>query len=314
MAATPSRSDRLWSRLDALIDAASDADLRSHRLEVLAARRRRANGGDAPAEFVEQERAAAVAAITAPLVLERVAEAYGRPAVVFKGPEVAAVYPDRALRSYWDIDLLVEDAEDAHRALLAAGFTPVGDPELYVDIHHLRPLRAPGLLLPVELHTAPKWLDGRRAPSAAELVGAAVPRGRGPDRILALPPEHHALLLAAHSWAHEPLRRLRDFVDIALVAAAADPAEVSRLAGRWGIARLWRTTSAVVENLVAGGPTPAVLRLWARNLGQVDGINLQWANRDTRLHDAGGSGKSHADIYSSLSVITQRANDAVTGQ
>src|SRR4051794_30526645 len=112
MAATAPRLDRLWPRLDALIDRAGDADLRSHRLEVLAAHRRRADGRHVPSAFVEQERAAALAAITAPLVLDRVAAAYGKPAVLFKGPEVAALYPAPALRSYWDLDLLVADAEE----------------------------------------------------------------------------------------------------------------------------------------------------------------------------------------------------------
>ncbi len=60
------------TRLDALVHGASDGDVRSHRLEVLAARLRRAAGRDVPEDFLEQERAAAVAAITAPLVLERV--------------------------------------------------------------------------------------------------------------------------------------------------------------------------------------------------------------------------------------------------
>ena len=53
-----------------------------------------------------------------------------------------------------------------------------------------------------------------------ELLAAASPRDGGPAGILVLPPEHHLLLLAAHSWAHEPLRRLRDIVDMALVAGS----------------------------------------------------------------------------------------------
>ena len=249
---TAPRLDLLWPRLDALIDRAGDADLRSHRLEVLGARRRRANGRPVPAAFVEQERAAAVAAITAPLVLERVAAAYEKPAVLVKGPEVAALYPAPALRNYWDLDLLVGDAEEAQNALLAAGFEAVGDPDLYVDIHHLRPLRPPGLVLAVELHTTPKWLDGRMAPAVSELLAASIPRDEGPGGIRRLPPEQHALLLAAHSWAHEPLRRLRDLLDIALVAAAADPAETARLARSWGIERFWRTTRAVLAGLEDG--------------------------------------------------------------
>jgi hypothetical protein len=74
------------------------------------------------------------------------------------------------------------------------------------------------------------------------------------------------LLLAAHSWAHEPLRRLRDIVDIAVVAASADRNATRVLARRWGIERLWRTTEAVTDWLDHSAQVPSVQRLWARNL------------------------------------------------
>ena len=211
--------DGLWRRVDALIDSApSEGDLRSHRLEVLAARRLRAAGRVVPPDFMMQERLAAIAAITAPRVLECVAAAYPRRAIVLKGPEVAALYPAPGMRNYWDIDLLVEDSEEAHLTLRQAGFEPVGDPALYVGIHHLRPLRPPAMPLPVEIHSRPKWLADHPPPPVTELFDAAIPSITGVDGILTLPPAHHALLLAVHSWAHEPLRRLRDMVDIAAMA------------------------------------------------------------------------------------------------
>jgi hypothetical protein len=256
----------LWTGLDRLLDEAADGDVRSHRLEVLAARRRRETGRPVPTDFVEHERLAAMAAITAPVVLARVAAATGEPLVLVKGAEVAARYPDPALRGFWDVDLIAIDPGRVQEDLLAAGFEPVGDPALYEGIHHLRPLQAPGLLLAVEIHATPKWLEGRSAPSAHELLAAASPRPGGPATILALPPEQHALLLAAHSWAHEPLRRLRDIVDIAVVAAAADRNATRVLARRWGIERLWRTTEAVTDWLDEGARVPRVQRLWARNL------------------------------------------------
>ncbi len=89
------------------------------------------------------------------------------------------------------------------------------------------------------------------------------------DGFLALPPEHHALLLAAHSWAHEPLRILRDLIDIAAVAAAADQEELSRIAGDWGISRLWKATSAAADGVLRGGRRPLSVRVWARNLSLV---------------------------------------------
>jgi hypothetical protein len=261
------RDELLWRRVEALIDRApSDDDVRSHRLEVLAARRFRALGRPVPDDFAAQERFAAITSMTAPMVLERVRAAYDGPAIVLKGPEVAARYPAAELRGYGDIDLLVPDAEAAHQALLAAGFELVGDPALYLDIHHLRPLLASGMPLPVEVHSRPKWLDRASPPANEELFEAAVPGSLGLDGMLTLPREHHAVLLAVHSWAHEPLRRLRDLIDVAAMAEGADPQEIRRLARAWGVERLWLTTRAAAEALLGDRPMPWALRLWAQNL------------------------------------------------
>jgi hypothetical protein len=260
----------LWGRLDSLIDRApSEDDLRSHRLEVPAARRFRAVGRDVPEDFVAQERLAGLRLLTAPLVLERLREAYDGRVVVLKGLEVGMHYPDPALRAFGDIDVLVDDASKAQRALLAAGFVEVGEPELYVDIHHLRPLAADGLPLPVEVHSRPKWLDPLEPPPTTALVEAAVDSRTGVEGILTLPPEHHALLLAVHSWAHEPLRRLRDLLDVAAVAEVSDRAEIERLARAWGVLRLWRATDAAVTTLFFGERPSWALRLWAQNLHRV---------------------------------------------
>lgn len=259
----------LWDAVETLIDRApSEDDLRSHRLEVPAAKRLRTQGRFVPADFVDQERRAAIASLMAPRVLERVRDAYDGPALVFKGPEVAARYPDPALRAYGDIDVLVPDAEGAQRALLAAGFRLVGNPELYLDIHHLRPVLADGMPLIVEVHSRPKWVEPLSPPSIDVLLEAAVPSATGVAGMLAPAPACHALLLAVHSWAHEPLRRLRDMVDIAAVAAAAEPGELDALARAWGVQRIWRTSSAAIDALLGNRPTPWALRLWAQNLAR----------------------------------------------
>ena len=257
----------LWERVDALIDRApSHADLRSHGLQLLAARRFRATGQGVPADFRREERAAAVAALTAPVVLERVVAAIGADCILLKGPEAARRYPDPGLRGFGDVDVLTRDAPAAQRALLAAGFTAVGDPRLYEDIHHLRPLVDPGLRLPIEVHAAPKWVAPLRPPSVDELFEAAVPSAVGVPGVLGLPAEHQSVLLAVHSWAHEPLRRLRDLVDVAATVAWADRAEAMRLANRWGVGQLWTTTLASVDALFGDGDLPLVLRIWGQNL------------------------------------------------
>jgi hypothetical protein len=265
--AAPSADDRLWRKIDALIDRApSVGALLSHRLEVPAARRLRAAGRDVPSEFYARERLAGLIALSAPVVLESICRACDAPAIVIKGPEVAARYPDPSLRLYRDLDLLVRKPEVAHRALSAAGFEPVGDPGLFVDIHHLRPLLARGTLLPVELHSRPKWLRDARPPDIDELFEVAVPASMGVPGLLALPAEHHALLLAVHSWAHEPLRTLRDIIDIAIVAEDADRSEIWRLACAWRVERVWRTTISAVDAIFDGGRVPWSLRIWAQNL------------------------------------------------
>jgi Uncharacterised nucleotidyltransferase len=260
----------LWAGVDRLIGRAPElADLQSHRVEPLAARRLRAQGRPVPPELIAEERAAAVSLLVAPLLLERVRAAYGGPMLLVKGPEAAARYPDPSLRAFKDLDLLVPDADAAQAALLASGFEPIGDPALYVGIHHLRPLAAPGFPLSVEIHSRPKWPAQRTPTTTEELLAAAVPSSVGVDGVLAPSPQHHALLLAAHSWAHEPLRRLRDLVDVAAALQGLDRDEVRRLAGAWGIARLWKTTEASIDAIFLGRPKPWALRLWAQNLPRV---------------------------------------------
>lgn len=275
MAARPARTsttvdEHMWKGVDRLLDRAPNlADLRSHRLELLAARRWRALGLPVPGELVEQERLAAVVALTAPILLERARAACDGAMILMKGPEVAARYPDPALRPFRDVDLLVEDAEATQRAFLAAGFQAVGDPALYEDIHHLRPLAFPGLPLLVELHSRPKWIEGLEPPASAELFALATEGEAGVDGVYALPPGHHALVLAAHSWGHEPLRRLRDLVDVAAVAQGLDRGDLRELAAAWHMERAWTTTIRAADALFLGGSPPWAVRVWARNLEKV---------------------------------------------
>jgi hypothetical protein len=222
-----------------------------------------------PPRLVAQERVVAARSLAAPIVLERIRCAYDGDLLLFKGPEVAASYPDPVLRPYGDIDLLASDAYAAQRALIKAGFEPVGDEQRYVGIHHLRPLRPPRLPLLVEVHHALNWPHGLRAPGSAELIEAGVPARCGVEGILGLTPVHHAVVLAAHAWSHAPLGHVRHLLDIALVAADAERSDLARLAERWGASRLWKATVAVLDALFGGAGLPVTLRLWARHLASV---------------------------------------------
>ena len=224
-----------------------------------------------PRELVEEERSAAVMVMTAPLLLEKIRSALTGPIVLFKGPEVAARYPDPTLRPYGDLDILVPDAPAAHEALKAAGFREIGDPALFVDIHHLQPLALHPFPLLVEVHTRPKWIDALEPPPTSELIAAAVPSRVDVDGISTLRPDHHTLVLVAHAWAHEPLRRILELVDIAAMIEELDRDDLEKLAREWRMTRVWNTTLAATDALFANGPErdPLPLRLWARNLPAV---------------------------------------------
>jgi hypothetical protein len=264
MALYPSQ---ILDRVGALLDnAPSTEDLAYHRLELVAAARWRRKGRPIPAALVACERAAAVSALAAGPLLERVRQAGDGPLVLIKGPDVARYYPNPTERDFSDLDLLVPDAPAMQRQLVAAGFEEVGEPALYEGIHHLRPLHWPGLPLVVEVHSSPKWIEGVRPPATAELLAAAESQPSRHDGLLVLPAAHHVLVLAAHGWAHEPLARLRDLLDIALVASAANYDDVDRLAAAWGLRRMWRATSCAIEAVVGDGPRPLSVALWGRHL------------------------------------------------
>jgi len=99
-----------------------------------------------------------------------------------------------------------------------------------------------------------------------EILDGAGPTALGVDGVSTPAPAHHALILAAHAWRHEPLWTLRDLIDIAAVAGQAGERDLDRVANGWGIARLWRTTNRAIDGLFFGGRRTAPLRTWARHL------------------------------------------------
>lgn len=260
----------LWRSVDRLIDRASSvADLRAHRLHLLAVARYRSTGREVPGELLEATRQATLASFAAPLLLEHIREVVDGPIMILKGPEVAARYPTPTLRPFGDLDLLVPDPIAAQRALIAMGFTLVGDERLYREIHHLRPLHYRSYPLIIEIHARPKWIETGHGPAVGELLEAAVPAAVGVDGILAPAPEHHVLLLAAHSWAHAPLGQLLQLIDIAALRAESASDELEALARTWKLEPLWSLTSAAADALLLGGSKPWPVYVWARHLQRV---------------------------------------------
>jgi hypothetical protein len=270
----------LWRAVDDVVDRAPTADdLRAHRLHLLAGQRLRVLGQTVPDEFVAAERLAAAVTLAAEIALERAREAYDGTLVLMKGLEVAQRYPSPTLRPFRDIDLLADRPHQAQRALIAAGFEPVGrEDRFYEDQHHLRPVLLPGLPVLLELHRRPVWISWAPPPSTAELLSEAVDSATAIAGVLAPSPAHHALLLAAHAWMGTPLRRILDFVDTTVVAEEADPVELWDAARRWQLGGVWRTTKATADAVLFGVPAlPWHVRVWA---GRVSAVRDRTVLRD----------------------------------
>ena len=152
------------------------------------------------------------------------------------------------------------------RALLAAGFVEIGDPALYEDIHHLRPLALPELPLSIEVHMRPKW------PTAHPPRVRRARRGRGPGRrsripgVLAPSPAHHAVLLAAHAWEHDPLSRVGSLADIAALALECGSDEAAQVAARLGRRAPVAATARTIDEVLLGGARPLRTAIWRRHL------------------------------------------------
>jgi Uncharacterised nucleotidyltransferase len=258
---------RLWQAVDRLLDGAEIEGIRAHKLGALAARFRRQRGRPVAPALAGDERGAAAAVVMAQPLLQTIRSVCDGPLVLFKGPEVAHLYPGSA-RTFGDVDLLAADPQGAQRALIAAGFVEVDEPEVFLEHHHLRPLRSPTLGLKVELHRSPLW-PGTTPPPLDEILERSVPAGVGVDGIAAPEPVHHALLLAGHAWSHDPLRTLRDLVDIAAASVICSERELTQTAAAWGIPKIWQTTRDVFRALFEDRPTTLPLRLWARHLPSV---------------------------------------------
>jgi Uncharacterised nucleotidyltransferase len=273
-AIAPAGSDRsswdLWDRVEALVDSAPSVPaLREHRLHLAAVRIWRARDVDVPRSLERPERYSAMSTIVAPILLERARAAYDGQLMLMKGLEVAARYRHPADRPFRDLDLLVDDADAAQRALVAAGFVEVGNPDAYERAQHLCPLAWPGIPLVIELHrrpNQPRWLP---RPSTSEILELATPSATGIRGVLAPTPAAHALLLLAHSWTHQPLGRVADLVDVAAVLGADERLRTDELARRWKWDGMWRTSIAAVDAVVGRGGPEASLPVWARHLSTV---------------------------------------------
>lgn len=266
----------LWLGVDKLVaPIRSLHDLRAHRLHLLAAHRWRALGLEVPEDLIAEERLTSYYHLAADAVLQRVFEHLDGPVLLFKGPEVAAHYPQPTTRPFADIDIVSPNAERAHRALVAGGFRPVGEPEEYYHgLHHVQPLSWPTLPVAVELHHHPNWVEWSPPPPLSELLADARAAHVGPPGMMTLSPLKHAVVLAVNSWSDAPLRRVLDLVDIAAVLEGADAADAQDIANEWNVGRIWKATSDAIDHLLYGEPLPTSMRIWGRAAASVRDVTV----------------------------------------
>ncbi len=275
MLATCSGSNRHrlhpWTAIDRLIDGAPNAtvtDLEAHGVHLLAARHWQRMGRPVPTQLIADEQSAVAYSLAVPVLLHRIRAILDGPILLLKGPEVAASYPDRVLRQFGDLDLLVPDASAAQDRLLQAGFELAQGHEFE---HQERDIRWPGLPLVIEIHRTPYWPVWMTPPTAEQLFTEAIPSATGVPGLLTMPKRDHALLLAAHSWRHNPLRRLQDLIDISVMIEGLDRDELAERARAWGMLRIWSVTIETIDALFGEQPDQRTLalRTWARHLVQV---------------------------------------------
>ena len=260
-----------WSAIDRLIDAAPGvtvSDLEAHGVHLLAARHWRTTGQSVPDKLSADEQSAVAYTLAAPVLLRRIRALLDGPMLLLKGPEVAAYYPDPTLRQFGDLDLLVPDASAAQLRLLEAGFELAPG---HAFAHQERDIRWPGLPLVIEIHRSPYWPVWMSPPTADQLFMDAIPSVTGVPGLCTLPRDQHALLLAAHSWRHNPLRRLQDLIDIAIMIDGLDRDHLAGRARDWKMQRIWSVTIDAIDALFGGDQHRRswALRTWARHLVQV---------------------------------------------
>jgi hypothetical protein len=261
--------DRLWAGVRELVARAPGPEGSLHHgLQMFDVEARLGAGAPLPPALEAARLHAQLGALMVPVLLERIRDTLDQPVVLMKGAEIAARYPDPSLRPFNDVDLLVEDPVAAYDRLRANGFEPAGDPGLYVDHHHLQPLRLPSCPLPLELHHGPSVMPWMTGPSTAELIADSVPSATCVDGIRGVRPDQHALLLAVHGWGHWPFGRALDLVDVLAASHGSDRDHLDRLARAWNMSEVWRTTTRVAEAVLLhpGTGRPWPLRTWARHI------------------------------------------------
>jgi hypothetical protein len=268
----------IWPYVYDIVDRHPDRDaLRRHGLLPLAVAHWRQTGRAVSRELEAERVAATARLIEAERLVVRLASSFQGPFLVFKGPEVGALYPDPTERVLRDVDVLVRDADRVHDELLGADWreqTGAAVLRWYDDIHQTHPLVLPGMSIALELHRRPNWPTWGVPPALDELFEAAQRSVTDVDGALAPSTEHHALLVLAHSWWHQPFERLSQLIDFALLLGLSDAAVLRSTARRWKVEKLLDLAIRTVDSvLLSRGEDPLVIRWCAPHLRRLGSVS-----------------------------------------
>ena len=261
---TDGRSERLLERVSLLLRDRSVDGVVYHGLGSLAID---LPYESSPAVYGGARLEGLVAARQSREILQRVRDVAPGRLLIFKGPEIAARYPEPYHRAYSDLDVLAERPADVHRALREAGWDAAHAGGHFDCTHQFPPLVDAGTALPIEVHRRLAWPAWVRAPRPEALLERAVPSRLDIDGLETLDPVDHTLQLCAHSWLHRPFRTLRDLLDVELLRRECDARELDRRAREWGLEKLWRLTVRASDYLFHGiGRCPFGLALLGRHV------------------------------------------------
>jgi hypothetical protein len=187
------------------------------------------------------------------------------PVVVLKGAALAAFYPDRVVRSYSDLDLLVprDRVDQTEQTLNGLGYRCQKEKAWWTKhLQHLPPMMSESARLPVEIH----WrLDDEDTPGrlpVEELWARAVPWVIEGQSALQLEPVDTALYLCRHAVAqHRVHLGLIPVCDLAQVVGdwTGDQWEAAaRRATEYGLERVTYLMLALMEHILGVAVPEAV--------------------------------------------------------
>ncbi|MCY3023704.1 MAG: nucleotidyltransferase family protein [Planctomycetota bacterium] len=219
-----------------------------------------------PNAFPEWKRAADEIEVTTRLQLKAAEELAAAlddkkvDAVFVKGVALAlSVYPRLGLRSFSDLDLLMqpESVRDAHAVLTQLGFAMRDEPPGSIEVGYVRE-KLPGFRVCIDLHWDFTAADSVQA--AVRIPVAEVLRRRRTVKNIPIPADEDSLLLAAANLARKTVEPVMLVVDFArLIGRPLEWERVGECASTWGLRTpLWLGMTLAGKLLAAPAPAPVL--------------------------------------------------------